>query len=116
MPTSIGDKIRAIRIRKAWSQETLADKARLKPLTLRDIEHGHRVPRFQTIRKLALALDIAPEELTAATGFEPLASVDVRPLAGCRSLEAEPDDLVVRLHWADLLRVFVRIQNLLGSK
>ena len=63
---TLGKKIRAIRHRKAWSQETLAAKAKLKTLTLRDIENGKTQPRFQTIQKIARALDVSPEELTAS--------------------------------------------------
>jgi transcriptional regulator with XRE-family HTH domain/tetratricopeptide (TPR) repeat protein len=64
MAATLGENIRAIRHRKALTQEALAEKAKLKKLTLRQIENGKSVPRFQTIQKIARALNVTPEELT----------------------------------------------------
>lgn len=63
MPATLGEKIRFIRQRKALTQEALAENAKLKKLTLREIETGKRTPHFQTIRKIARALDVTPEDL-----------------------------------------------------
>jgi transcriptional regulator with XRE-family HTH domain len=68
-PHTIGQIIRILRIRKAWSQEQLAEEAKVKKLTLREIETGKTKPRFQTIRKIARALGVPPEALTSPTFF-----------------------------------------------
>jgi transcriptional regulator with XRE-family HTH domain len=65
MVPSIGERIRQVRRRKALSQQMFAHIAHIKLTTLKDIESGRRAPRFQTIRKLARALEINPEELLA---------------------------------------------------
>ena len=61
---TLGEKIRIVRRQRAWTQEVLAQKAKIKTLTLRDIETGKRTPRFTTIQKILQALDVAPEEIT----------------------------------------------------
>jgi transcriptional regulator with XRE-family HTH domain len=63
MVPSIGERIRQARRRKALSQQMFANMACVKLATLKDIESGRRAPRFQTIRKLASALEINPEDL-----------------------------------------------------
>jgi transcriptional regulator with XRE-family HTH domain len=68
MTATLGENIRAIRHRKALTQEALAEKAKLKKLTLRQIENGKSVPRFQTIQKIARALNVTPEDLAAPPG------------------------------------------------
>jgi transcriptional regulator with XRE-family HTH domain len=51
------------RTRRALSQQELADRAGTTKANISRIETGQQVPRPATIRKLAEALGIAPDEL-----------------------------------------------------
>ena len=53
-----------IRERRMWTQAQLADEARVSPTTVSGIESGKiSRPHFGTLRKLALALGVEPEDL-----------------------------------------------------
>ena len=64
--TSDGDRpihLRAWRLRRAWSQQDLADAAGVRRATITEVENGKRNPRPSTVRKLAKALGLKPEQL-----------------------------------------------------
>ena len=65
MPTvvHIGNKLRTVRTRRLLTQEELAEKAGVSPSTVVNIERDNREPHVRTIRKLAGALSVGPEEL-----------------------------------------------------
>jgi len=58
-------QLRQIRERKALSQRDLAQRAGVGEATISRIEQGRVRPRPSTLRKLAAALGVAPEKLTA---------------------------------------------------
>ena len=57
--------IRRLRERHALSQRELAARAKLSVTTVNRIESGQRKPMPRTVRKLAEALGVTPEELLA---------------------------------------------------
>ena len=60
-----------IRGRRMWTQARLADEAGVSPTTVSGIESGRiSRPHFGTLRKLARALEVEPEELVSPTGSE----------------------------------------------
>jgi transcriptional regulator with XRE-family HTH domain len=59
-------RLRELRQARFLSQEALAEKARVSHFTVRRIEQGSPA-RYQTIRKLAEALDVDPAELAGAS-------------------------------------------------
>ncbi len=59
----IGTQLRAARQRALLTQEELAARARVQPLTISRIETDKVEPRYSTIRKLARALGVDPAEL-----------------------------------------------------
>jgi transcriptional regulator with XRE-family HTH domain len=60
-----------IRERRMWTQARLADEAGVSPTTVSGIESGRiSRPHFGTLRKLARALGVEPEELLALPGSE----------------------------------------------
>jgi transcriptional regulator with XRE-family HTH domain len=59
----IGTQLRAARERALLTQEELAARAAVQPLTISRIETDKVEPRYSTIRKLAKALDVDPSEL-----------------------------------------------------
>jgi transcriptional regulator with XRE-family HTH domain len=57
------DKIRNHRLRRALSQRDLAKLAGMQPSTLNRIELGKQQPRPSTLRRLARALKVKPQDL-----------------------------------------------------
>jgi transcriptional regulator with XRE-family HTH domain len=58
-----GERVRDLRERAGFSQEELADVARLHRTAIGFIERGERGSTLQTIEKLAKALKVTPREL-----------------------------------------------------
>ena len=61
-------RLREVRERKALSQQELATKAGLSRGTVNRIEAGAEEPYPATVRKLAAALDVQPDDLMAPSG------------------------------------------------
>jgi transcriptional regulator with XRE-family HTH domain len=59
----IGDRLRDLRKRALLTQMELADKSGVGVTTIIRIERNQVEPQGSTIRKLARALSVAPEEL-----------------------------------------------------
>jgi transcriptional regulator with XRE-family HTH domain len=59
----IGDRLRDLRKRALLTQKELADKSGVGVTTIIRIERNQVEPHGRTIRRLAEALDVAPEEL-----------------------------------------------------
>ncbi len=59
----IGDRLRDLRIRRALTQDELANKADVGTNTVARLERNETEPHMSTLRKLARALDIDPAEL-----------------------------------------------------
>jgi transcriptional regulator with XRE-family HTH domain len=61
-----GRNVAAIRGRRMWTQARLAEEAGVSPTTVSGIESGRiSRPHFGTLRKLARALGVEPEELVS---------------------------------------------------
>ena len=58
-----GNRIRALRLRKVWTQTELAERADLTESTVNRLERGLQRAHIGTVRKLASALDVAPGEI-----------------------------------------------------
>jgi transcriptional regulator with XRE-family HTH domain len=61
----IGERLRKLRERKLMTQEELGEAADVSRDQVSRIERNEVDPRFSTIRKLAKALGVEPEELIA---------------------------------------------------
>ena len=59
----IGDRLRDSRVRRALTQEELAEKADVGTNTVARLERNESEPHMSTLRKLARALDLDPAEL-----------------------------------------------------
>jgi transcriptional regulator with XRE-family HTH domain len=64
----IGDRLRDLRKRALLTQRELADKSGVGVTTIIRIERNQVEPQGSTIRKLARALNVAPEELVRTEG------------------------------------------------
>lgn len=58
-----GANLNSVRRASGLSQERLANKAGMHRTEIGLLEHGRRVPRIDTVAKLARALGIGPAEL-----------------------------------------------------
>ena len=62
----VGERVATIRERRMWTQLRLAEEAGVSPTTVSGIESGRiSRPHFGTLRKLARALGLQPEELVS---------------------------------------------------
>lgn len=59
----LGNNIKSARKRLKLTQKELAQKLGIAEITIRKYEKGDREPNFDTIQRLALALNITPYEL-----------------------------------------------------
>ena len=60
----IGERLRELRTRRYLTQRELAQQSGMSPATIAKLETDVTEPRPGTIRKLAEALDVHPDELT----------------------------------------------------
>jgi transcriptional regulator with XRE-family HTH domain len=58
-----GEKLKRLRLGKAWTQVELAEKASVSPSTIVLIEKDETSPHASTRRKLSKALGVDPREL-----------------------------------------------------
>lgn len=56
-------KVKELRTRRGLSQEQLADLTSLSLRTIQRIENGENVPRGDTLKRLAGALNVSPDEI-----------------------------------------------------
>jgi len=62
---ALGQRIRALRKAKGFSQEVLAEKAHIHPTFVSQIERAVAAPTVITLAKIASALGVPPSELLA---------------------------------------------------
>lgn len=61
---NLAQRVKELRKRKALSQEDLAKNAGLSLRTVQRVENGDTIPTAETLKRLAVVLDVAPNELT----------------------------------------------------
>lgn len=59
----VGQKIAEIRTLKGWSQESLAEKAKVNLRTIQRIENGENNPSGNTLNSISAALDTSPDKI-----------------------------------------------------
>lgn len=60
---NLGNRVKELRSSKGFSQEYLADEAKLSLRTIQRIESGITTPRGDTFSRLATALQVSPDEI-----------------------------------------------------
>ena len=63
---AVGETVKALRKKRGLSQEVLSGLAGIARTHLTMIERGTKQPNFETLWRIALALDMRPSELVAA--------------------------------------------------
>lgn len=66
-PPTVGDLLRALRLRKGWTPEQLASALHVNRTSVGRWEQGERLPSTEQIQAICYALDAREEELTALT-------------------------------------------------
>jgi transcriptional regulator with XRE-family HTH domain len=61
-----GETLKRLRREQLMTQRQLARRSDVALSTIVNIERGHTEPRFETIRRLAAALEVDPRELVRA--------------------------------------------------
>ncbi len=93
----LGQRIRELRTERAerWTQEELAQRARISVSFLSMIERGERVAHVNTLAALADALDVSLSELFSGIDKKPSRPPDLpRPLSDfCRSRRLSSQDV-----------------------
>ena len=79
MLESLADRISSARKRRGFSQEELAAAAQLNLRTVQRVEKGEHLPRGFTLQRLAAALGLAVEDLTALCPAGPAAPSALPP-------------------------------------
>ena len=60
---TVGEKIKKYRLEKGWTQEKLAKEAEISTISIQQYEGNRRNAKFETIIKIAEALEVPPVEL-----------------------------------------------------
>lgn len=89
--SNIGENIKRIRKQKKHSQKQLAEKLRTTPQNLAQYENGKRIPKIETLQKIANALDVPLYELRGFDG-----SIRVNPNPERERLDTEAEKLIKR--------------------
>jgi transcriptional regulator with XRE-family HTH domain len=63
---AFGERVRALRQKREWTQEHLAERAELNAVQVSHIERGANEPKLTTILRLARAFGITAGELLRA--------------------------------------------------
>ena len=61
----IGKRLRQLRDQRFWSRSELAEKAGVSPATISTLEDDNHPAQRRTIRKIANALGVDPQELVS---------------------------------------------------
>lgn len=61
--TELAQKIKELRFRRGLSQEKLSEIAQINLRTVQRIERGETDPRGDTLKRIAIALNVTPDEL-----------------------------------------------------
>ncbi|MCF2490811.1 helix-turn-helix domain-containing protein [Dyadobacter sp. CY347] len=85
---SVSEQIRSLRKSKGLSQEALAENAGINLRTLQRIENGQAVPRGETLRLLAGALDVSVQDLSESVEALPNSMEDDAGFLRLMSLSA----------------------------
>ncbi len=59
----LGKRVKELRVRNGFSQESLADECKVSLRTIQRIENGVTIPHGYTLSRLAKALHVGPDEL-----------------------------------------------------
>lgn len=71
---NLGVKVKSMRLKNGWTQETLAEKASISDKEVSHIEHGKRNITIETLVKIACAFNVEPIYLIGHLPEKPITS------------------------------------------
>ena len=60
---NLSQRVKELRLRKGFSQESLAEESGLSLRTIQRIENNETIPRGDTLKRLTQALETSPDEI-----------------------------------------------------
>ncbi len=96
-----GDNIRRIRQKKGFSQDSLSEKAEISPGFLSEIENHKKTGTFDTLAKIAEALDVEPYELLLPQNY-------------CENLDSKKTKLLMKQLRKNVCDTMDTIENFLA--
>lgn len=103
---SIGNKIRAFRLAKGFSQEELAFRAEISSVYLRQIEKNDKNPTINTLLKLCDALCINPSDLFENNKPVPLSDTEHQIMIFLADKTEEEKNIIL-----DLIKTAFKLQH-----
>lgn len=85
---TFGETVKAERVRRGWSQQTLANRAEMNRSHIGAIETKPGLPHYATIVSIAKAFGMTPRELLSPSG------TTIMEAAAPYSVDVESDELV----------------------
>jgi len=70
---AVGQRIRAARLAKGWTQQDLADHSGIARANIARMEAGRHAPRVETIKVVAQALSLAMADMFKVSSYSPTA-------------------------------------------
>jgi transcriptional regulator with XRE-family HTH domain len=67
---TVNERVRAIRLHKKWGTQELARRAGLSAAAISRLENGPRMPRVDTVQKIASAYDVSTSFLLGEEGTD----------------------------------------------
>lgn len=97
MGQQLGKMIKKLRKIKSLSQVALAQKAGLSQSFLSDIESGQKSPTIRSLKKIAEALDVLPDQLLS-TELNPAEKIDQENLLKRREMEEKINRVIGKFY------------------
>ena len=102
---AIGKRIKSAREKKGLTQEQLAEQVNLSPMHISVIERGNKLPRLETLIKIANVLDVSADTL-----LQDVVNNQIK----LRTSEAS--NLIAQLSREDQRRVLAALHSFVESK
>lgn len=97
MPTTIGRRLRSLRLAKGWTQKDLAERLNVTQGAVSTWERDRRAPDYETLMTLAGLLNVPASALLAAENGAPEADITIPSPRGWERLTPEDRDEVRHL-------------------
>ena len=101
---AIGKRIKSAREKKGLTQEQLAEQVNLSPMHISVIERGNKLPRLETLIKIANVLDVSADTL-----LQDVVNNQIKLHT------SEASNLIAQLYREDQRRVLAALHSFLES-
>lgn len=111
--TLVGIRLRAVRLKREYTQEYVAERAGISAQHCSGIECGNAKVSLPALIRLCNALDVTPDEILmdSVSGSTPQLMANVAAVFS----DCSNDEIYLMLSVADSLKKSLRLKNLLSS-